>query len=56
MNKGNGRHPQGMRWVMKSGYLRPSYWVTKDYYTYEEVRAWECSNVQQPLYPLDIEL
>ena len=56
MNKGNGQHPQGVRWLMINGLWRLSYWVTAGRYVHEEVLRWECSSPLRPLYPLDIEL
>jgi hypothetical protein len=56
MNKGNGQHLQGVRWLMASNILAPSYWLTDGYYTRAEVNSWECAYPVQPLYPLDIEL
>ena len=56
MNKGNGQHPLGSRWLMASGVFFLTYWATDGYYTRAEVSRWECASPVQPLYPLDIEL
>ena len=56
MNKGNGKHPQGVRWLMESGVWRLTYWATREFYTRDEVSRWECSAPVRPLFPLDITL
>ena len=54
--KGNGKHPAGTRWLMRSGVWIVTCWVTQGHYTDAEVRQWEISSPVRRLYPLDIEL
>jgi len=56
MNKGTGRHLQGVRWLMASGAWFPTYWATKGHYIFVEVMRWECASPVRPLYPLGVEL
>ena len=56
MNKGNGKNPVGVRWLMASGAWLLTYWATHEFYTREEVSCWECSTPVRPLFPLDVML
>lgn len=56
MNKGTGKHPAGVRWLMASGAWVLHYWATQEFYTKDEVSRWECASPVRPLFPLDVVL
>jgi len=56
MNKGNGKHPQGVRWLVRTNSFAGRIWATHNFYTRAELLNWWFARPLQPLFPLDITL